>query len=74
MARGVGGHSPANVQKYLKGQEYPAHKQDLLKTAKGNDAPDEVIEEIEGLPDQEFSGPQDVMKGYGEEQEQKRSE
>ena len=26
MARRVGGHSPAIVQNYLKGQGYPAHK------------------------------------------------
>lgn len=74
MARGVGGHSPANVQKYLKGQEYPAQKEDLLKTAKHNQAPDEVIREIEGLPAGEFHGPQDVMKGYGEEERRKRED
>lgn len=74
MARGVGGHSPANVQKYLKGQEYPADKKALLKTARGNHAPAEVINEIEGLPDSQFHGPQDVMKGYGEEESNKREE
>jgi hypothetical protein len=74
MARGVGGHSPANVQKYLKGQEYPADKKGLLKTARGNHAPAEVINEIEGLPDNQFHGPQDVMKGYGEEEGNKREE
>jgi Protein of unknown function (DUF2795) len=67
MARGVGGHSPANVQKCLKGQDYPARKDNLLQTARRNHAPHEVIETIQGLPDDEFAGPQDVMKGYGEE-------
>jgi hypothetical protein len=62
------------VQKYLKGQEYPAHKRDLLKTARDNHAPAEVIDEIEGLPDGQFHGPQDVMKGYGEEERHKRGE
>jgi Protein of unknown function (DUF2795) len=71
MARGVGGHSPANLQKFLKGQDYPARKQDLLKTAHSNRAPHEVIQTIEGLPDDEFGGPQDVMKGYGEEMSEK---
>ena len=65
MARGVGGHSPANVQKYLKGQEYPADKKGLLKTARGNHAPAEVINEIEGLPDSQF---------HGEEESNKREE
>jgi hypothetical protein len=56
MARGVGGHSPAHVQKHLKGQHYPASKNDLVKTAQGNHAPDEVMETIRGLPDDEFHG------------------
>jgi hypothetical protein len=67
MARGVGGQSPANVQKFLKGQEYPARKDDLLETARSNDAPEEIIRTIRDLPDKQFAGPQDVMKGYGEE-------
>ncbi len=67
MARGVGGHSPANVQKFLKGQGYPAHKDDLIQTARSNHAPHEVIQTIQNLPDEEFAGPQDVMKGYGAE-------
>ena len=65
MARGVGGESPANVQKYLKGMDYPAKKRDLEQQAKKNDAPDEVLQVIRQFPDQEFSGPQDVMKAYG---------
>jgi hypothetical protein len=67
MARGVGGHSPANVQKYLKGQNYPAQKNDLIKTARHNQAPKEVMDTIEGLPEADFHGPQDVMKRYAEE-------
>jgi len=67
MTRGVGGHSPANIQKYLKGQDYPANKQDLVKTARENKAPEEVMEVLNALPEAEFGGPQDVMKGYGEE-------
>jgi hypothetical protein len=72
MARGVGGHSPANVQKFLKGQDYPARKQDLLKTAHNNHAPHEVIQTIQDLPADEFTGPQDVMKGYGEEMREEK--
>ena len=46
MARGIGGHSPANMQKYLKGQYYPARKDDLLQTAQYNKAPQEVLDMI----------------------------
>lgn len=66
MTRGVGGHSPANVQKYLAGIHYPASKQELIDCAKGNKAPPEVMDEIENLPDEQFHGPQEVMKAYGE--------
>jgi hypothetical protein len=66
MTRGVGGHSPANVQKYLRDVEYPASKEDLLQQAKRNSAPQEILDTIERLPEDQFGGPQEVMKGYGE--------
>ena len=66
MTRGVGGHSPANVQKYLHGADYPATRKDLLDQARRNDAPDEVMDVIQRMPDQEFGGPQEVMKAYGD--------
>jgi hypothetical protein len=66
MTRGLGGNSPANVQKYLSGVNYPADKQDLIEAARSNSAPDEVMQTIRQLPDEQYGGPQDVMKGYGE--------
>ena len=66
MARGMGGESPATVQKYLKGIDYPAKKRQLLDQAKKNDAPQEVLQVLQQFPDKEFTGPQDVMKAYGE--------
>jgi hypothetical protein len=66
MTRGVGGQSPANVQKYLRDIEYPASKDDLIAQAKRNEAPQEILETIQRLPEDEFGGPQDVMKGYGQ--------
>jgi hypothetical protein len=64
-SRGVGGESPANVQKYLKGVDYPAKKRDLVDQAKKNAAPNEIMHVIQQFPEQEFKGPQDVMKAYG---------
>ena len=66
MTRGLGGNSPANVQKYLSGVDYPAEKQDLIEAARRNDAPDEVMQTIRKLPEDHYGGPQDVMKGYGQ--------
>lgn len=66
MTRGVGGQSPANVQTHLKGISYPASKKDLISKARENDAPDDVLEVLQELPEEEYRGPQDVMKAYGE--------
>lgn len=66
MARGVGGESPSNVEKFLKGVNYPAKKEDLVQTAKSNGAPSEVMDVIKQLPASQFGGPQDVMKAYGQ--------
>ena len=66
MTRGLGGNSPANVQKYLKGVEYPAEKQDLISQAQKNNAPGEVMDTIKSFQPDQYGGPQDVMKAYGD--------
>ena len=53
--------NPIELQKHLKGMSYPAHKADLVSTAEGNGAPSEIIEELQNLGDDEFSGPDQVM-------------
>lgn len=57
--------SANEVQKYLKGVDYPARKDDLVMTAKDNGAPDEVVSAIQSMPDEEYIGPQDVSKSMG---------
>jgi hypothetical protein len=44
---------------------YPADKATLVERARSNGAPREVLEVIEQLDDQEYGGPQEVMKSYG---------
>lgn len=66
MTRGLGGQSPANVTHHLKGIEFPAKKQDLIKHAQKNDAPPEAVEMIEAMPDETYETMADVMKGYGQ--------
>ncbi|WP_027366984.1 DUF2795 domain-containing protein [Desulfocurvibacter africanus] len=67
MTRGVGGHSPANVAKFLSGINFPAKKKDLVAHAKKNKADKGVIDELQNFPDQEYNSMADVMKGYGKE-------
>ena len=54
--------TPSEVQKYLKGAEYPAHRDDLLAVAEGNEAPEEVIEALESLDETTFDGPDEVSE------------
>lgn len=58
--------SPIAVQKYLKGADYPATKEELANIAEENGASDEVLDMINELPDEEFESSKDVMKAYGE--------
>lgn len=57
--------SPIEVQKYLKGVDYPAKKEDLVEAAKKNGADQEICEMIEHLPNQEFEKPTDITKAMG---------
>ncbi|MBI4268275.1 DUF2795 domain-containing protein [Candidatus Uhrbacteria bacterium] len=54
------------VQNYLRGASYPAPKDELIKKARDEGAPENVIAMLEELPDQEYETSQDVMQQYGE--------
>lgn len=70
MAQNVGrggGHSPANVTKHLKGIDFPANKNDLIKHAKKGGADKEVLNELQGFEDRQYGNMADVMKAFGKE-------
>lgn len=54
--------SPIIVQKFLKGADYPADRNDLVALAEGNDAPEEVIEALGALEETTFDGPDEVVE------------
>lgn len=54
-----------DVQKYLKGVDYPANKEAILSRAEESGADDDVREALEGLPDEEFETPAAVSKALG---------
>lgn len=58
--------NPIEIQKHLKGVEYPASKEDLLSTAEDNGAPDDVIDQLEGLDQDSFDGPDEVMEAIAD--------
>ena len=56
--------SPIKVQKALKDMDYPAKKEDLVKHAKERNASDEVMQDINELPDKEYTNAADVSKEF----------
>jgi hypothetical protein len=58
--------NPVEVEKSLKGIDYPAKKQDLIKYAQQHGAKREVMETLKELPEEDFSSPIDVSKAIGE--------
>ena len=61
----MAGVNPIQLQKYLKGMNYPAHKADLIKRAEQNGADEQVRSTLEQLSDQEFDSAADVSKAIG---------
>jgi hypothetical protein len=58
--------NPVEVEKSLKGIDFPAKKEDLVKHAQQHGANQEVIETIKELPEEEFHTAVDVTKAIGE--------
>ena len=56
--------NPIEAQKYLKGMDYPARKQDLIAHAKSNDAPQEMIDDLERHSEDRFENPGEVQKAF----------
>jgi hypothetical protein len=57
--------NPVQVEKYLKGVDYPANKNDLVKHAQQQGADQQVLETLKQLPDRTFEGPAGVSKAIG---------
>lgn len=59
--------NPIQVQKYLKGIDYPASKNDLIKCAEEHGADDNIRSTLEQLSDKKkFETSADVSKAIGE--------
>ena len=57
---------PGQVQKYLKGLEYPVSKRELIDQAERNGATQEVISTLRELRRDEYNSPNDVSEAIGE--------
>jgi hypothetical protein len=54
--------NPIDLQKHLSGVDYPASKDDLVRTAEEQGANDELLEALRGMPDKEYDSPTAVSK------------
>ncbi|GAA1824680.1 DUF2795 domain-containing protein [Planosporangium flavigriseum] len=58
--------NPVQLQKFLKGIDYPADKNTLLQRARENGADDNVVRTLEQLPRDRFNSPNDVSEAVGQ--------
>ncbi len=56
--------NPIQIQKYLKGVDYPANKRALIDAARDHGADESVCASLEQLPDKEFQTPADVSECF----------
>lgn len=54
--------NPIELQKHLKGVDYPASKDDLVSAAQSNGAPDDVVEALRSSSKDRFDGPTAVTE------------
>jgi predicted outer membrane protein len=57
--------NPIQIQKFLKGVDYPATKAALIENAKNLGADENVRASLEQLPDEDFETPADVSQAFG---------
>jgi hypothetical protein len=50
------------VQKFLSGVSYPATRDQLIDHARGENADDDVLDALAGLPERSYAGPNEVSK------------
>ena len=57
--------NPIEVQKHLKGVDYPAEKEELVSAARSNGASEDIVEALQNAARDSFDGPDDVMEALG---------
>ncbi len=58
--------NPVEVEKCLKGMNYPANKNDLIKHAQKQGANQDILETLRELRNENFNSPVEVNKAVGE--------
>ena len=58
--------NPIQLQKFLKGLDYPCSKGDLVDAARDQGADDNVVATLLSLPRDRFNSPNDVSEAFGQ--------
>ncbi len=58
--------NPIELQKHLKGLDYPASKDDIVSKAESNGAEEEMLEAIRGIKDGTYEKPTDISHAVSE--------
>ncbi|MCG2586859.1 DUF2795 domain-containing protein [Massilia sp. TS11] len=56
--------NPIQIQKYLRGVDYPANKRTLLAAARAQGADENICASLEQLPDEEFQTPAELSQAF----------
>ena len=56
--------NPIQIQKYLKGVDYPATREQLVENARKLGADENICASLEQLPDEDFQTPADVSQAF----------
>jgi hypothetical protein len=58
--------NPIEIQKHLKGMNYPASREDIIQHAEEHGADEDLRSLLEELPEDEYETPADVNKAIGQ--------
>ncbi len=58
--------NPVQVQRFLRGVDYPARKAQLVEAARRERADENTVVKLNRLPDQDYSSPHDVSQAIGD--------
>ena len=54
--------NPIELQKHLKGVDYPASRDDLVQAAEANGAPEDIVDALRNAGKDSFDGPTAVQE------------
>ena len=57
--------NPVQLQKFLKGVDYPAKKEEVVRAARQHGADEKVIATLQSLPMNRFNSPNDISEAMG---------